>query len=174
MTQDPSKAFEILVRQHHRRLLAYAFSITGGNDAARDLVQDAFVIAWTNLEKFDVTRDFGSWMRGIVRNKVREWARAQKLVGMDEEMLEAIEAQHRSWDQQESETGTDLFAVLHRCIRKLPELMGKAVDLFYLQKLSGVEVAKRLDADEAAIRKRLQRARAQLGKCITQQSENHA
>lgn len=174
MTQDPSKAFEILIRQHHRRLLAYAYSITGGNDAARDLVQDAFVVAWSNLEKFDVTKDFGRWMRGIVRNKVREWARSQKLIGMDDEMLEVIEAQHRSWDEQEAESEVDLFSILDQCIRKLPDLLGKAVDLFYLQRLSGAQVAEQLNADEAAVRKRLQRARLQLGECISQQAKTHA
>ncbi|MEM1296582.1 MAG: sigma-70 family RNA polymerase sigma factor [Verrucomicrobiota bacterium] len=174
MTQDPSKAFEILIRQHHRRLLAYAFSITDGNDAAHDLVQDAFLVAWSNLEKFDVTKDFGSWMRGIVRNKVREWARSQKMVGMDEEMLELIEAKHRSWDQQEAESDTDLFSLLEQCLRKLPDLLGKAVELFYLQRMSGAEVAEKMEADEATVRKRLQRARSQLGQCITQQAENHA
>ncbi len=167
MADDPTKAFEILVRQHHRRLLAYALSITGGNDAARDIVQDAFVAAWENLEKFDVSRDFGCWMRGIVRNKVREWSRTQKFVSMDEETLQAVEAQHRSWDENEAETGANLFAALNDCLTKLPDLMSQAVNLFYLQKLSGAEVASRVGADEAAVRKRLQRARGQLHECIT-------
>ena len=171
MADDSAKAFEILVRQHHRRLLAYALSITGGNDAARDIVQDAFVAAWENLEKFDVSRDFGSWMRGIVRNKVREWSRTQRFVSMDDEALESIEAQHRAWDEHEAETGANLFAALNECLGKLPELMSQAVNLFYLQKLSGAEVASRVGADEAAVRKRLQRARLHLHDCIARTAE---
>lgn len=63
------RSFSILVREHHRGLLAYARALTGEDHTSRDIVQDAFVVAWRNLGTFDVTRDFGSWMRGIVRNK---------------------------------------------------------------------------------------------------------
>jgi DNA-directed RNA polymerase specialized sigma24 family protein len=40
-----AKAFEILVRLHHRRLLAYALALTAREDVAEDLVQDAFLVA---------------------------------------------------------------------------------------------------------------------------------
>lgn len=167
---DPNKkdkAFEILVRQHHRRLLAYAGTITRDPGAAPDIVQDAFVAAYRNLDKFDVSRDFGSWIRGIVRNKCKEWGRSRKFVPLDEQLLEKVEAQHREWDEREAASGTKLFAALHDCIAKLPDLMSQAVQLFYMKRLSGAEVASRVGADEAAVRKRLQRARGQLGECIT-------
>ena len=169
----PSKseaAFEILVRQHHRRLLAYAISITGDPDVAPDIVQDAFVVAYENLEKFDAAKDFGAWMRGIVRNKSREWNRSRKLVTMDEEMLEVLEQKHRVWDNQEAESGIRIFSALQECLTKLPQVMGQAINLFYFQQLSGADIADRLGVGEAAVRKRLQRARTQLGECIAKQA----
>ena len=68
--------FEELVRLHHRRLLAYALALTRSPHAAEDLVQDALLIAHRDLAKFDSTRDFGAWVRGIVRMKYLEWTRA--------------------------------------------------------------------------------------------------
>jgi RNA polymerase sigma-70 factor len=164
---ETNKAFEILVRQHHRRVLAYATSILKDSVAAQDVAQEAFVVAYENLHRFDVSKDFGAWIRGIVRNKCKEWVRENKYVAMDEEVLEVLELQHSEWDRHEEATGERVFAALHACIGKLPGLLGEAVKLFYLDRRSGAEVARLMEADEAAIRKRLQRARGQLAKCIT-------
>jgi len=65
------QAFAVLAREHHRGLLVFARALCGNHATSADLVQDAFVTAWRNLDRFDTTRDFGAWLRGIVRNKRR-------------------------------------------------------------------------------------------------------
>lgn len=167
----PYKAFEILVRRHHRRILGYAISVSGNEEAARDIVQDSFLVAWERLDDFDTSKDFGAWVRGIVRNKCREYSRTNRSVSIEDDVLNAVEAQHSLWDQHEANTEQSLFAAMHQCLGKLPELLSQAVTLFYLQRLSGAQVAQRVGADEAAVRKRLQRARVLLGECITNSVE---
>jgi len=167
-----TKAFEILMRRHHRRLVAYAISILGDENTARDVVQDSFVVAYRRLEDFDTSRDFSAWMRGIVRNRCRESQRAdQRLVLVEASVLEAIEQQHQSWDAGEAEHDRCVLRALHGCLGKLPELLHQAVTLFYLQKLSGAQVAQQTGVEESTIRKRLQRARQSLGECITETLE---
>jgi len=167
LSDESAKSFEILVRQHHRRLLAYANSILEDDHAARDIVQDAFVFAYQNLNKFDATKDFGAWVRGIVRNKCKEWRRKRELVPVDDKLLEVIESQHQQWDELEASSGQRAMAALQGCLPKLSEPLAKVVDLFYMKRFSGRRVSKELEEDEATIRKRLQRARKQLGDCIT-------
>ena len=171
MPERPFKAFEILVRRNHRRILGYAMSVSGDEDVARDIVQDAFLVAWERLDDFDTSKDFGAWVRGIVRNKFREHVRSQKHVTIEDDILEAVESQHRRWDEREAETDQSMFAAMHGCLGKLPELLSQAVNLFYLQRLSGAQVAERVGADESTIRKRLQRARVSLADCITNSVE---
>ncbi len=96
-----AKAFEILVRLHHRRLLAYALSLTGREDVAEDLVQDAFLVAHRDLARFDATRDFGAWVRGIVRMKYLEWARRCRTQPVDGALLDSIEERHRACERDE-------------------------------------------------------------------------
>ncbi len=160
-----TKAFETLVRQHHRRLLAYALALVPAREVAEDLAQDALVAACRDRARFDASRDFGAWVRGILRNKYREWARTRQDVPVDAAVLTALDTQHQQWDRAEQTPG-DALRALRRCIQRLPETLRRAVELFYLDSLSGEVVAERLDASHATVRKRLQRARHNLAECV--------
>ncbi|NQZ68176.1 MAG: sigma-70 family RNA polymerase sigma factor [Lentisphaeria bacterium] len=159
------KAFEILVQEHHRRLLGYAFALVSSREVAEDLVQDAFVTAFYKLSTFDASRNFGAWMRGIVRIKFLEWCRKKKEFAISPAELDLLEEQHHEWDNLANEPG-DIMNALAHCMKTLPNEMGETVDLYYLKELSGTETAKQLDVQESTIRKRLQRARQKLALCI--------
>lgn len=159
------KSFAILAREHHRGLLAYAKALTREDHTSRDLVQDAFVVAWRNLATFDVTRDFGSWMRGIVRNKWRESLRKNsREVSLDDEVLEHLEADARQWQGLRDHGG--VFARLEICLKKLPENLAEAVKAFYYDGYSTDEAADVLSVEGATLRKRLERARGGLRDCL--------
>src|SRR5215207_3002768 len=49
-------------------LRAFAISLTGNRDAADDLVQDAVLRAWTNLDKFEPGSSMSAWLFTILRN----------------------------------------------------------------------------------------------------------
>jgi len=160
------KGFEALVREHHRRLLAYGLALTRRTEVAEDLVQDALLVAHRDLGKFDADRDFGAWVRGIVRMKYLEWTRSQRTERMTESQLEEIDARHREWDRAAEEGRGDALAALRLCREELGEHVAAALDLFYSEKLSCADIAARLDVSEVVIRKRLQRARDVLGQCL--------
>lgn len=154
--------FSDLIRGHHRGLLAYATALVKSEAAARDLVQDASVAAWQSLSKFDATRDFGTWMRGIVRNKWREHCRRHsREVSLDEATLERMEEPFR-----ESPGDAALFARLAECRSKLPEPMAEAVRVTYDEGRTSDEAAELLSTTAAALRKRLERARDALRRCL--------
>ncbi|MCH7228431.1 RNA polymerase sigma factor [Haloferula sp. A504] len=155
--------FADLIRDHHRGLLAYAIALVKSEAAARDLVQEASVAAWQSLAKFDVTRDFGTWMRGIVRNKWREYCRRQsREIPLDEETLSRLEQPF-----ERSPDDSDLFARLAECRSKLPGPMAEAVRLTYDEGRTSDDAAKVLSTTAAALRKRLERAREALRLCLS-------
>ena len=161
-----AKAFEILVRLHHRRLLAYALSLTRREDVAEDLVQDAFLIAHRDLVKFDPTRDFCAWVRGIVRMKYLEWTRSTRTQTLDNTVLESLEETHRSWDRAVEDGREEALTALRSCVGHLAGHLGDAVSLFYTERRPCAEIAERLGIAEEVVRKRLQRARESLADCL--------
>jgi RNA polymerase sigma factor (sigma-70 family) len=155
--------FSGIIREHHSPLMAYARMITGNAVSAGDVVQDSFVVAWQNISKFDVTRDIGAWLRGIVRNKWREACRhAGREITMDEESLAAIEEIVSEWQADRPE----IFDHLAGCREQLPAPLAESINAYYDQSLSTDEAAAQLGINGATLRKRLERAREALRECV--------
>ena len=162
--QSDRAVFSQMAREHHRMLLAYAQTLLRDEEEARELVQDSLLAAWKNLKRFDVTRETGAWLRGIVRNKWRDHCRQK---GRRPECatgnLEDLEADLARW---ESDQQRPLFEALEECCRKLPQTLRKTVQLFYFDGLRGREAADALQVNDATVRKRLERARTLLHECL--------
>lgn len=157
--------FTELIRDHHQPLLAYARAVAGHPERARELVQDAFVAAWQTVGRFDVTRDFGSWLRGIVRNKWRENCRKNhREVALEDPELVRLEDAVRAWSARDGEQG--LLDRLADCRSKLPEALSLAVSAYYDEGRDGDAASQSLGIPPATFRKRLERARAALRVCL--------
>ena len=163
--KDPDD-FAELVNLHHRELLVYARTLTREANTSRDLVQDAFLVAFEKIHTFDVTRDFATWMRGIVRNKWREWLRKNKRYELSEDELSVMDADIALWQAEHANSSSTVFDALEVCLEKLPENLRVTVHAFYYEGQTGDEVSKTLGIAPTAIRKRLQRARTLLKNCV--------
>lgn len=162
----PPKGFESLVREHHRRLLAYAQALARRGDVAEDLVQEALLVTHRDLSRFDASRDFGAWVRGIIRLKYLEWTRTHRMSQLSEAQLDAVEAEHRRWDQAAEEGRGEALSALRACREGLGEHVVRTIDLFYSEHRSCAQIAALTGSSEVVVRKRLQRAREALGECL--------
>lgn len=159
-------AFSDLILRHHRVLLSYAIALGRSENVARELVQDAFVAAWQSIGTFDVTRDFASWMRGIVRNKWRERCRLYaRETPLDEAAFSRLEATLAAYPEGDSA----LFARLAECRQRLPGPMAAAIHACYDEGRTSEEAATVLATNAATLRKRLERAREALRLCLTRE-----
>jgi len=165
---DGGADFADLVKEHHRDLLVYANALTRDGATARDLVQEAFIVAYDKREIFDVTRDFAAWMRGIVRNKWREWLRKNRRYDLGDHELARIDADVAAWQASREHGEGTLFDALERCLDRLPDGLRATVQAYYYEGRNGDEVAAHLQLAPAAVRKRLQRARTLLKQCLDQ------
>src|SRR5262245_40572378 len=72
------ECFEALVERHQRALHALVRHWLGDDTAADDVVQTAFVQAYTHLADFRGHASFRSWLCGIALNQVRTQWRARR------------------------------------------------------------------------------------------------
>jgi RNA polymerase sigma-70 factor (ECF subfamily) len=75
-------AFRHVVHRYQRRALAHARALLGRDSDAADMVQAAFLDAFTQLARFDEAREFYAWFYVILRNRCfKQWARRGDRVG---------------------------------------------------------------------------------------------
>jgi len=65
-----SGAFERLYRSHVGKVYGLCLRMTGNTSEAEDCAQDAFIQAWTRLDKFRGDSAFGTWLHRIAVNAV--------------------------------------------------------------------------------------------------------
>jgi RNA polymerase sigma-70 factor (ECF subfamily) len=72
-------AFGMLVRRYQRRLTAFLSQLVGDIELARELSQEAFVRAWSALERFNPKYRFSTWLFRIAHNLGIDQLRRRRL-----------------------------------------------------------------------------------------------
>jgi RNA polymerase sigma-70 factor, ECF subfamily len=90
------EAFEELVLRYRAAVVRLARTIVGDNHA-EDVAQDALLLAFKALPTIEEPAKFAGWLSAITRHRAfrfnkRETAQLKKRVGMDEVLLEKIDA----------------------------------------------------------------------------------
>lgn len=160
------KALEDLVSRYEKPIRLYAARLVPGHFTAKDIAQESFLTALKNLNKFDPTRDFGLWVRGIVRNMARrEWQRLSRNKAKMEDLTSHIELLAEE-ARHEDKAQVEQIAALKRCIGKLPEKSCRLLQLIYELGYSHAEVAKQVYSSVNAVKQAISRVRRNLRDCV--------
>ena len=62
------EAFSLLVHSHARTAFRLAYRLTGDERDAEDVVQESFIRAYRQLNRFEARSNFGTWLHRIVVN----------------------------------------------------------------------------------------------------------
>src|SRR5437762_431034 len=71
-------AFRALVERHSRAVFRLAYRMTGNETDAEDMVQETFLRAWKQIEKFDGRATFGTWLHRICANCTLDYLRLRQ------------------------------------------------------------------------------------------------
>lgn len=161
--QGDSAALDDLVRVTYGGTYTLAYRLTGNEDDARDVVQDAYLRAYRGLRRFRGDAQFTTWLYRITANCSAN--------------LLAKRARHRSESLSEDEpivdpraeidperrlTGSDDRARIAAALAALPWRLRQVIVLRDIYDLAHGAIAKELGISEAAAKVRLHRARRRL------------
>ena len=170
-------AFEQIVRRHQRMLLNVAFRITGVYEDACEVVQDAFIAAWSKIGDFRAESRFSTWLTAIVvnltRNRLQQRTAGERrsayslnapLPDCEGEMLPDPPGMMPSALEQLEEA--ELRQMVQRCIEVLDQGFREVLVLRDMQEMSYEEVGKALKLREGTVKSRLFRARDAIKDCL--------
>jgi len=163
-------AFGELVRRYDRNVFRIAQHITQNREDAEDVVQDAFLKAYTNLQGFQEQSKFYTWLVRIAVNEALMKLRRRKperTVSLDEEIKtedDSVPREVADWspNPEQMYNQAELREILTRTIQGLPPGFRTVFVLRDVEGLSTEETAQALELSIPAVKSRLLRARLQL------------
>ena len=163
-TRGSQEAYGRIVHACQNTVTAIALSITRDVAASEDIAQEAFLRAWQRLDRLKNHDSFLPWLRQITRNLARDHLRARRhaaMTGQDAELAIAIAADPAP-EPGERLLATEQETAALELIDALPAESRETLLLYYREGQRSQQVAALLGLSDAAVRKRLSRAREQV------------
>ncbi|MCM1313432.1 MAG: sigma-70 family RNA polymerase sigma factor [Bacteroides sp.] len=161
-TKD-SHALETLYNMHYPKMLGLCIRITKEDeDTAKDLVHDAFVLAFSSLHNLNTPQRFGEWLSTIVRNVALKYMERKGKICF----VSITDEKETTVDSNVSSDSTVNIQDILSLIDKLPNGYGKVLRLYAIEGFSHKEIAAILGIEPHSSSSQLSRAKAMLRKII--------
>lgn len=172
--------FDVIYTKYHKNILTYIICKNISYDVAQELTNDTFMKAYKALSTFDSSKsNIKTWLTNIAHNAIIDYVRSEKLkrsseISMDEmidtEGHESL-ANTVSFLNQKSVIKTDykienqqFMSRLKAVISKLPKMQREVADLFLLNDVPQVEIAKIMNIPINTVKGNITRIRENVGK----------
>jgi len=152
------KAFGQLVEAYQSPIRRFFFNLTGGDEElSKDLAQDTFIKAWTNIGSFRAAAKFSTWLYRIACNTFYDHARARKpAADIDVEMI--------SDSMAANSTDRDLGMDFEQALTILKADERTAMLLFYMEDQPVAKISQIMNCPAGTIKSHLHRGKEKLAK----------
>jgi RNA polymerase sigma-70 factor, ECF subfamily len=178
-TRD-TRAFELLVERHERRIFSMAQRMTRNREDAEDVAQQTFQKAFIHLEKFEGESLFSTWLTRIAINEAlmllrrkrgsREVPIAEST--MEDETVLPLDFPDSGPNPEDSCLDREQERILSAAMNKLRPGIRKAIELRELGELSTGETAQVMGLSVAAVKGRVFHGRRKLRETLSRHVES--
>ncbi len=165
--------FELLMRRYNERVYRAARSIVRDEGEAEDVMQQAYVNAFTHLRQFNGTARFSTWLTRIAINEALARVRRKgRYEAFDEESsnVQPFVRMSPAQDPERQAFTGELRGLLEWAIDGLPNGMREVFVLREVEGLSTAEAARCLQVSEDVVKTRLSRGRATLRRLLMERT----
>lgn len=165
--------FEVLMRRHNRRIYRAARAIVKEEAQVEDVMQQAYISAYTHLHQFEGRARFSTWLTRIALNVAfgcRKQIRfaASRTAHDDRSLEDAVDRIRSPHPDPEHQAYTrELHGVLEDVVDGLPEIYRAVFMLRDVEGLSTSETGEGLGLGAEAVKTRLHRARVMVRRAVS-------
>ena len=143
---------------------AVAFKMTGNEDDAFDILQDAYIKAFSSLDQLTDPSGFIPWFNKITANKCRDFLRGKKNVVLFSDMTydsdeDSVELEFKdesmSFQPEERADYSDTKRLVGKMLDNLPAEQKMVLLMYYVQDMSIKEIAEALGISESTVKSRM-------------------
>jgi RNA polymerase sigma-70 factor, ECF subfamily len=152
-----------LIKAHQGSVTAYIRRLCGKEDLAEDVVQEAFARVLLNLDRFDPTYRFSTWLFTIARRLMLNIT-AKMHPMYDSERVDAATSSRAETESlaERAEVNGKTKDLLERALMSLPPDQREVVVLFHQHDWPISLIADQLDLPEGTVKSHLFRGRIRL------------
>ena len=127
---------------------------------AEDVMQEAFIKAFKNMDSYKEEVTFGAWLKRIVINQSIDYLKKRKLelISINEETTTLVDDDHDNWNVASTISYQDIV----NCIQQLKEKYRIVLTLFLLEGYDHGEISQILGISEVSSRTHLLRGKKQV------------
>lgn len=151
-------AFRYLVERHQQMTYALAYRFLNNSDDAKDIVQEAFIRIWKNLNTYRPEIKFSTWLYKVTTNLCLDKIKSKHHQHRNNTVRENLEIHDPSNPQKELE-GEELARMIHQAAQTLTPKQQAVFILRDLQGLSTEEIEETLNMSKGKIKSNLHYAR---------------
>ncbi len=167
-------SFDELVVRYGAKAFQISFGLLSNRFDAEEVVQDAFMKVYTNIEKFRGDSSFTTWFYRIVTNLSRNKYHWHRRRGRDENVSISdnrfsgdgvqldLEIPDRAFEPDRLLERIEAESTLMDAIKKLPEKFREVILLRHIEDMSYREIAGLLECELGTVKSRIARAREAL------------
>lgn len=164
-----SAQFGELILRYEQKMMRYARKFLFGYQDAEDMVQEVFLKAYVNIQSFDATRKFSSWLYRIAHN---EFINAIKKRGREPLPFfdpDTIFPHPVAPDDPAGELNSKQMAdMLNTSLAKLDPKYREALVLYYFEDLDYETISEVLQIPKSTVGVRISRGKGVLKKVYNQ------
>jgi len=153
--------FACLYNRYEPKLLRYIkrISLVSDEDAS-DILQDAFIKMWRNLNNYDSSLKLSSWLYRIVHNETISSNRKRKSFGKNNEVNIDDIVLGNIYESPDNEAETEMkYLFTHKVLNKLSLKYREILILKFLEMMSYEEISDVLKIPEGTVATRINRAK---------------
>jgi RNA polymerase sigma-70 factor (ECF subfamily) len=171
--QGDQAAFEELVRQYDQPVLRLALHLTGSEQEAQDIYQEAFLKVYRNLSSFRFECSFYTWIYRIVSNLCMDYLRRKQVrkedpsvrtssEGEEFDLLEQVPDERSGASPEHDLARRELGARIARALTKLSPRERMVFEMKHYQGLKLRTIGEALNTTEETAKNTLFRATQKL------------
>lgn len=170
--QGDQDAFAELVYTYQDSVYNLCYRMLGERTESEDAAQEAFLRAYLNLQRYDPSRSFKTWLLTIASNHCIDRLRRRRMtwLSIEEPLPPNITLASDEPEPEEATLFNERSQAVQKLLNDLSPDYRAAVILRYWYDYSYTEIADILDTTESAIKSRLFRARQMLADMMDSKS----
>lgn len=147
--------YSLIMDRYEKKLLRYSNYLVNDEHRAVDVVQESFIKAYINLNSFNTTKKFSSWLYRIVHN---ESVNTIKKYNKEVPLLDDIDFKSEENTELEFEQKENVIKI-QNCLHHIPLIYSEPLTLFYLEEKSYEEISDILQLPMGTVATRISRAK---------------